>query len=203
MVGCASAPKVSQVALTRLGAEQWLQHYCSSLNFQKISAELSGEVVMKATTKEFKGQYPASIHFEANGVFSMEVTNIIGGTLLGLHGSPQGINIEVPSKPRYNRKNVNYYLGLELEILMQLLHGDLPCPLAGPLGRNVKVEGTTILAESPTWKWIFERASEQDGAVPVHIRLVSKALDGNQKPVAQIELKIEDWDREQNYAKKS
>ena len=201
--GCASSPKVDQSHLTQSDAVNWLNQYCSKIDFKKAAPELSGDVVMKSTTPEFKGQYPASIHFDSNGVFTMEITNVIGGTLLRIQGSPDGIDLTAPSRPQYNRKGVRSYLGLELEILMQLFHGDMACPLNEKGDRRVRTQGNTILSESSLWKWTFERAAPVDGSVPVHIQLVSKALEkGTAKPIAVIDLNIQSWDREGHYAKK-
>jgi|GEM_PF-2220931 len=196
MSACTSTPSIDPSAISTHDAEQWLSTYCSKFDVRKASGrELSGDLVMRSNTREFRGQYPAGLHFDRNGNFTMEVTNIIGGTMMRMTGDSRSIAIQVPSKPQYNRKNVTRYLGLEWPILAQLLHGDLPCPTGTP---KVQVEGSTIVLQTPTWKWIFERATPEEGSVPVEVRLVTARSTSNQT----ILLTIEDWDRDQTFAKK-
>ncbi len=153
---------------------------------------------MKSKTPEFKGQYPASIHFEKNGNFVMEVTSIVSSTMMRMSGSSaQGIEIFVPSKSQYNRKGVRSYLGLEYPVLTQLLQGDLPCPEAGGK-RKVTVDQNAIISLSTEWKWVFERSDVAHGSVPVVIHLSPVA--GSE--TALIEMKIEEWDQAEHYAKK-
>ena len=154
---------------------------------------------MRSNTREFKGQYPASLHFEKNGTFLMEVTNILGGTMMRMSGNPSGIEVLVPSKPRYNRKGITTYLGLELPVLAQLLHGDLPCPRGSP---KVQVEGSTMVLQTPNWKWIFERATDEEGLIPVKVRLVPSVANPKIAAEQTILLTIEDWDRDEAFAKK-
>lgn len=192
MSACTSTPAVNQSAINVKDAEKWLNQYCSTFNPQKMSAnELNGEVVMRSNTREFKGQYPASIRYEKNGTFLMEVTNILGGTMMRMTGTASGIEILVPSKPQFNRKNVTNYMGLELPVLAQLLRGDLPCPSERS---KLQVEGSTIVIPTRSWKWIFERSTAEEGLIPVRVRLVSKEQT--------IALTIEEWNREERFAKK-
>jgi len=196
MSACSSTPSIDASAISTHDAEQWLSTYCSKFDVRKASGhELSGDLVMRSNTREFKGQYPAGLHFDRSGNFTLEVTNIIGGTMMRMTGNARSIAIEVPSKPQYNRKNVTHYLGLEWPVLAQLLHGDLPCPTGKP---KMTVEGATIVLQTPTWKWIFERATAEDAWVPVNVRLVAAAGSNDQT----ILLTIEDWDRDQAFAKK-
>ena len=182
---CSSTPKVNQSSVSQKEAEVWLQKYCSKYRPQDSSQpEVFGDIVMRSSTKEFKGQYPASIHYEKNGSFMMEVTNILGGTMMRLTGSPQSIEILVPSKPQFNRKGVTHYMGLELPILAQLLRGDLPCPNEKS---KPQVDHASIVLQTSTWKWVFDRATVEDGLIPVRVRLVA--------PKETITLTIEDWNR--------
>ena len=191
---CASVPRVSTSTVSEKEATAWFQKYCS-----KGVRELSGELVMKSNTPEFKGQYPASLHFDKNGNFTMEVNNIIGGTLLRLTSDGKAIEISVPPKPKYNRKGVTHYLGLDLPILSQLLLGDLPCPDERTKG-GVKVQGNQMLIQTSNWTWSFEKADEVSKGVPVRVVLTPAGVVAD--PKLKVELKIEDWDQDQNYAKK-
>jgi len=193
VVGCASTPKTNQEKISIVEAQAWLTRYCS----KPIDHEMAGSLVMKANTKEIKGQYPASLHFDANGPFQLEVTNIIGGTMVSIQGDPTQISIQVPSKPKFNRAGVTSYMGIETPILRQLLHGDLPCPTAD-FRKKMTVEGSKIVLSSENWKWNFERSTPESGDVPVKVTLVSPAGE----PDSGIEMTVEDWDRTKNYAKK-
>ena len=196
---CSTVPRIDENSISSADAQKWMTQYCSSLNPAALSErELSGELVMKSSTKEFKGQFPATIHYEKSGKFVMEATNILGGTVLRLDGDAQAMNISVPSKPQFNRSGITQYLGLELPVLIQLLHGDLPCPSGKNGERVVRVEKNAILSESALWKWRFERAGVADHFVPVLLSLTSK----NQAAPIEIRMTIDDWDRDQNYAKK-
>jgi hypothetical protein len=188
---CSTPPSVNRSAVSVKDAEVWLNRYCSKFQIQKQqSNELSGELIMRSNTREFKGQYPASLRFEKSGVFQMEMTSILGGTLMRLIGNTNAIII-VPSKPQFSRKGVTEYMGLSLPILAQLLHGDLPCPSYRP---RVETDGSSIVLQTPSWKWVFERASDTDGLIPIDVRLVSAEQS--------ILMKIEEWDVENAFAKK-
>jgi hypothetical protein len=154
---------------------------------------------MKANTLEFKGQYPASIHFEKTGDFGLEVTNIIGGTLVRLKGDQKALSIEVPTKPKFNRKDVTHYLGLEMGILAQLLYGDLPCPLPEKR-KELSVQGPSMVIETEQWRWVYDHASAEQNEVPVRLRLFPTGADSTGK--VQIEMNIESWDYPESYARK-
>ena len=181
---CSSPPKVSETALSDRDAKEWLHRYCS-----RGTRDLSGDLVMKANTKEFKGQYPASLRFEKSGQFTLETTNILGGTILRMTSDGKTIQILVPSKPQYNRSGIASYLGLDLSILSQLLLGDLPCPK----------ERNQMKVETEKWVWTFEKAVRESQGVPVKVTLLPRGIVD---PKLQIELLIEEWDQEQNFAKK-
>ena len=196
VTACSSTPKISIKVASQAEAEKWLSRYCAKLHPQ---SELLGNLVMKANTQEFKGQYPASLHFDQGGAFQLEVTNIIGGTLVQLKGNDQALAITVPSKPKYSRTGITHYLGLELSVLAELLHGDLPCPTV-EAGNKIGVEGARIVMETANWKWIFERGGVDEREVPVHVRLIPQAKGASIKD--QIEMSIEGWDVDASYAKK-
>jgi hypothetical protein len=197
---CASSPKASTAAATDAEAKAWLNQYCSSVS-QHSSAELFGSLIMRARTEEFKGQYPATLHYDRSGAFQLEVTNILGGTLVQLLGDAPGANqaleIKSPAKPRYNRQGITHYLGLEVSVLTQLLHGDLPCPSL--TNNTVTAEGSKLVIQTPNWKWVFTRATAADQEVPVDVQLipVSAAIEGK-----IIDMQIKDWDHQAHYAKK-
>ena len=183
---CSSTPKVSTASVSEAEAKAWFQQYCS-----KGMRDLGGNLVIKANTKEFKGQFPASVHIEKSGAFQLEVTNIIGGTLLRLTSDSKNLEILVPSKPEYNQKGVTHYLGIELPILTALLLGDIPCPKGN--GQN------RMIFQTATWKWSFQKSDLVSGGIPVEITLTAKDKSG--LPI-QIELKVDEWNSSQNFAKK-
>ena len=194
LTACSSAPKTNTAVVSDSDAKAWLAQYCS-----KGPRNLNGDLVVKSNTKEFKGQFPAGIHVEPNGSFKMEVTNIIGGTQLQISGHDGVMDITVPPKPQYSRKGVKNYLGIPVPVLTQLLLGDLPCP---PVNErvNIHAQGSQMVMQTPSWKWTFEKAEAKSGAVPV--RVVLNELGKSPDKAKQIELLIEDWDQDQNYAKK-
>ena len=190
---CGSTPKVSQSSVTEAQAKEWFQTYCS----KGVHAE-NGEVVLRANTKEFKGQFPGNIRFEPNGGFTLEVTSLIGGTILRLTSDGNEMATVVPSKPRQNREHITHYLGLDLPILSELLVGDLPCPSSWRTG-GVRATGNQMQIITANWRWNFEKADATSGSVPVRILLEPIAQND---PKNKIELLIEDWDQAGHYVKK-
>ena len=189
---CSSAPKASTSQISETQAKKWFAQYCS-----KGPRAENGDIIIRANTKEFKGQYPANLRFEANGGFVLEVTNIVGGTMLRLTSDGQAMETVVPPKPQYSRKNITHYLGLDLPILSELLVGDLPCPNNWKSG-GVRVDGNRMQIVTSNWIWNFEKAEDSAGAVPMHLRLEST----NRAAGQTIDLQIEDWDTSRQYAKK-
>jgi hypothetical protein len=192
-IACSSSPKVSESAGTESQARRWLKKYCS-----KGSRELGGNLVVKSNTREFKGQFPASVLVKKNGEFQLEVTNIIGGTLLRLTSNGMTLQILSPSRPQFNQSVASQYLGLEIPILTELLLGDLPCPNEGLLS-SVRVEGSLMVVQTPTWRWSFEKSDGASGEVPFRILLSAQTQSG--APL-KVELRVEEWDLDQSFAKK-
>jgi len=154
--------------------------------------------VVRANTQEFKGQYPANLRFEQSGGFVLEVTHILGGTILRLTSDGHEMETVVPPKPRFNRKHITHYLGLDLPILSELLLGDLPCPDDWKTG-GVRVMGNQMQIMTNQWRWNFEKSDEASGSVPVKIVLEPVGMTD---PKLRIELQIEEWDQVAHYAKK-
>ena len=193
LAACSSAPPISQTTVSDRDARAWFGQYCS-----KGLHSLSGELVIKSSTREFQGQFPASIRFEQSGSFVLEVTSLIGGTLMRLSSDGSSMQTEVPSKPRYSRKGITHYLGLDLPILTELLLGDLPCPKEAKQSA-VRAEGNRMVMLTPSWRWNFEKAEAAAGGVPVRITLLPIGISD---PKLKIELFIDEWDQEHNFAKK-
>lgn len=80
--------------------------------------------------------------------------------------------LEIPAKPRLNRKEETRYLGIELPILRGLLLGDLPCPLSGKDAESVEVSGATIRLSSGPWIWVYSRTSRGGEKVPFQVELL-------------------------------
>ncbi len=190
---CSSSPKISQTNVSDRDTKAWFSQYCS-----KGLHAMSGDLMIKSNTREFQGQFPASIRFESSGAFILEVTSIIGGTMMRLTSDGRSMETMVPSKPKYSRKGIAHYLGLDLPILTELLLGDLPCPKE-VLSGGIKAEGNRMVMVTPNWRWSFEKAEASEGGVPVRITLLPTTVAD---PKLKIELIIEDWDREHRYAKK-
>ena len=197
LAACTSAPPLSQSQVSQKEAEVWLQKFCA---LPVPAHELTGDLVMKANTREFKGQYPASLHFEKKGSFILEVTSIIGGTLLKLSGDLQSLSIDVPSKTKFNRSGIKHYLGLEMSILNQLLYGGLPCPV-GSERKKISVNGTEMVIDTDQWKWVFLRSTEETHSVPVRLSLYQKNANLTVSDDA-ILMNIENWDLDAAFAKK-
>jgi hypothetical protein len=190
---CSSPPKASVVAVSETQAKAWFAQYCS-----KGLRNQNGDMVLKANTQEFKGQYPANLRFEATGGFVLEVTSILGGTLLRLTSDGREMEAVVPPKPRFNRQHISHYLGLDLPVLSELLLGDLPCPETWKTG-GVRVDGNHMQIVTSQWKWNFEKSDEASGGVPLRVVLEPS---GSADPKLKIELLIEEWDRDARFAKK-
>lgn len=148
---------------------------------------------MKSNTREFKGQFPASVSVEKEGKFFLEATNILGGTVLRIDGSAAAFDLWVPSKPKYSRKGMTRYLGLEVPVLAELLMGDLPCPRHFD-EKSVAVKEGRIEVRAPEALWSFERSSVASNEVPVRVQL--QPSDGSER----VDLEIESWDT--RYAKR-
>jgi len=189
---CSSTPKASHEVFPIKEAQDFLQTYCSSIGDpKKQSQEMNGEILVRSSTREFKGQYPASIHFSKEGFFSLEVTNVIGGTIAMLKGRTDSIEVISTSRPQYNQKSVKQYMGLPVKLLAQLLHGDLPCPSIS----NVRTEGEKIVISDGPLEWQVERSDQDSGALPYRARI----FEGSQ---LKIDLIIERWNTKEAYAEK-
>ena len=189
LVACASAPKMNQDSVSTEIARQWLKANCS-FGFR----EVSGEVLIKANTKEFKGRYPATLRVEASGKFILEVTNILGGTMAQIQSDGVSMDVLVPSKPNQTRKGIKQYLGLDRETLAQFLLGDLPC--AKEWNRNgMGSSDGKIVVQAPPLTWTYTRAVKEDGEKPVQLLLRSSA--------SQVILTVEEWDAQAKFAKKA
>lgn len=186
---CSHTPKSSSESISSEEAQNWLKQFCSA-----GPRDLAGELVVKSNTREFKGQFPASIRVEKTKAFQLEVTNILGGTMLQLLSHGSALEVKVPSKPKLNQSGVTHYLGLELEVLRALLQGDLPCPSHQ---NKVRVQGNQVQLLTEMWKWGFERAAPAQSEVPVRV-----VLTATHNPNYQIDVKIEEWDLSQGFARK-
>ena len=189
---CSSTPQSSLAKVSQNEADAFLKKYCSSFSSkQTLDQELTGEILVRSSTKEFKGQYPASIHFSKEKDFSLEVTNLIGGTVAILKGDPNSVEVFSTSRPQYNRKGIKKYMGLPIPLFAKLLHGDFPCPESAA----VKVEGSEIIINDADLEWRMERSSEDSGSVPFRTRI----FDHRQ---LKVEMLIEHWNAEEFYAEK-
>jgi hypothetical protein len=194
---CASAPKLDASKLSTPEAAAWFERFCS-----KGPRDLTGTLVVQANTREFKGQHPASLRFDPKGTFTLEVTHILGGTLLRLTSDGKALDVEAPSKPNANRKGVTHYMGIEVPLLRALLMGDLPCPEEWKK-TTPKIEGPAVQVLSYPWVWSYTRAA---GSGKGSSELVPFGLDlvpaGKSDSKLKIELRFDEWDREKNFAKK-
>ena len=194
---CATAPKLDSSQLSTADALGWLEHYCS-----KGPRELTGTLVVHANTREFKGQHPASLRFDSQGAFTLEVTHILGGTLLRLTSDGKALQIEAPSKPGVNRKGVTHYMGIEVPLLRALLMGDLPCPEEWKK-TSPKVEGPAVQVLSQPWIWNYTRAMGSGAVAATHVPFGLDLIPaGKADPKSKIELRFEEWDSDKNFAKK-
>ncbi len=192
LASCSTAPKRDEGSVSIDEARAWLGRYCS-----KGPRALNGSLVFKAKTKEFKGQHPGNLRFEPEGGFTLEVTHILGGTILRLTSDGRTFSLEIPTKPHFNRKDETRYLGIDLPILRGLLLGDLPCPVPGVNAGPVEVAGSTIRVNVGPWIWVFSRALGEVEKLPYEVELLP-AGGGS----AVFVLSIEEWDQKLNYAKK-
>jgi len=189
---CSSIPKPSRQEISSGEARAFLQKHCSKLGGKdQLLVPVHGEILVRSSTKEFKGQYPASIRYSKEGNLILEVTHLLGGTVAKLQGNAEAIEIISPSKPQFNRKNVTQYMGLPVRLLLQLLHGDLPCPSI----ENLQTDGSIILLKDGKFSWTIERTDQQNGGVPYRAAISDGAS-------IKIDLWIERWNQEGAYAEK-
>jgi hypothetical protein len=186
LCACSTTPIVSRDSLTVSQAKEFLAVHCST----KLKS-IRGELLVRSSTREFKGQYPASILFNEDESFVLEVTHLLGGTVAMLKGNGQSVAVVSTVKPKYNQKGIRQYMGLPVRLLAQLLHGDLPCPDT----TNVQVDGSKILIQDGRLQWQMELAAQETGKVPYRIRI----WEG---PDLKIEMLIEHWNQEKAYAEK-
>jgi hypothetical protein len=191
LTACGTTPKSNKEKISQEQAEVFLKKYCSTIGTQSsLDQELIGEILVRSSTKEFKGQYPASIHFSKDKSFSLEVTNLIGGTVAILKGDMSTVEVFSPSRPKYNRKGIHQYMGLSIPLFVKLLHGDLPCPEHG----EVKTVGNEIVIKDAGLDWRIERSDENSGLVPLRVRIFDKEK-------VKVEMVIENWTSD-HYAEK-
>jgi hypothetical protein len=183
---CSTTPMVSHESLTVSQAKAFLDLHCS-----KSLSGIRGELLVRSSTREFKGQYPASILFSDDGSFVLEVTHLLGGTLAMLKGNANSVDVVSSLKPKYNQKGIHQYMGLQVRLLAQLLHGDLPCPAR----TDVQVDGALVLIQDGLLQWQMELAGQGAEKVPYRIKI----LDGSE---LKMELVIERWNQEKAYAEK-
>ncbi len=192
MGACAGTPPVS---LDRISADQakvWLGRYCSDRG-----GSLTGQLVVKSDSSDFRGQFLAQVRFEQGGAFVLEVTHLLGGTWARLTSDSKTFNLEFPSKPGRNRTGLTHYLGLEVPLLSRLLHGDLPCPSEALRG-EFRVSGHVIEVDSGDWVWTFLKG-EAPGEVPVRVILSPRVQSSG---AGKVELEIVSWNTEGRYAEK-
>lgn len=177
--------------ISQTEAEAFLQKYCSVIGKKaSLDQELFGDILVRSSTKEFKGQYPASIHFSKDKSFSLEVTNLIGGTVAILKGDLNSVEVFSPSRPKYNRKDIKQYMGLPIPLFAKLLHGDLPCPEQGA----VEAKGSEIVVRDQGLSWRFERSDLDSGSVPTRVLIF-------EQDKIKVEMLIESWSSN-HYAEK-
>ena len=189
---CSTMPKSSLEKISQKEAESFLSEYCSKYSLKAdLDQDLFGEILVRSSTKEFKGQYPASIHFSKDKSFTLEVTNLIGGTVAMLKGDPGSVEVFSPSRPQYNRKGIKQYMGLSIPLFAKLLHGDLPCPDS----KVVNVEGYEIIIKDSGLEWRIERSDSSSGSVPVKTRILEQGK-------LKVEMLIEGWNSKEHFAEK-
>ncbi len=189
---CSTTPKSSQENISQKEAESFLKKYCSTFNYQKtLNQELVGDILVRSSTKEFKGQYPASIYFSKDKNFSLEITNLIGGTIAIIKGDATEMELLSPSRPQYNRKGIKQYMGLSIPLFAKLLHGDLPCPDSSA----INVDGAEIIIQDSGLEWRIERSDQASGAVPVRVRIFDRTI-------VKVEMLVENWNVSESYAEK-
>jgi hypothetical protein len=192
VAACAGAPRISTERFTREAAKKWLGNYCS-----RGPRGLMGQLVIRSDTPDFKGQFPASIRVGPEEGLLLEVTHILGGTLVRLRSDFRSFELEFPSKPAQNRKGLTRYLGLEVPVLSQLLFGDLPCPEGGKR-ESIRVVENRVEIEDGDWIWTFFRG-EGDAQVPVKVVLAPR---GPEAATRRVELEIIAWDSQNGFAEK-
>jgi hypothetical protein len=152
---------------------------------------LKGEVVMRSSTRDFKGQYPASIHISKSRELTLEITNLIGGTMGIIRGGEAELEVISPGKPELNRKGIRGYLGIPAALFLQLIHGDLPCPSS----REIAIDGSEIVLRIAGQEWRYQRSDQETDSVPVRLRILESKK-------TKVDLQIENWNRDENYADK-
>ena len=191
---CSSIPKSSTEKVSHEEAQTFLKKYCTPMVSQGLfEKELTGEVIVRSSTKEFKGQYPASIHFSKNKEFTVEVTNMIGGTVTRLTGDEASIDVFSPGRPQYSRKGIHQYMGLSVPMFALFIHGDLPCPAYS----SIRLDGNSVvIQDSGGLEWWFERSDQASGSVPVQLRIFDHGK-------VKVEMVIESWNSGELYAEKA
>ena len=190
---CSTVSKVNQVKVNEDQAKKWFEQYCS----KGVRAQ-SGRVVITSNSRDFKGQFPAELRFQKTGSFVLEATALLGGTLMRLSSDGRELQVVIPSKPELNRSHITHYMGLDLPSLSLLLMGDLPCPKEWRSG-GLRVEGTRMQILTSEWKWSFEKSDLVSGEIPIRVVLDSAKTDTE---TYSIELQIQDWNKDEHYAKK-
>jgi hypothetical protein len=192
LTSCSSMPQPELEPISIVEAKGFLGRFCSRVGSEIADhPAIHGDLLVRSSTREFKGQYPASVSVSQKGDLVLEVTNLIGGTVALLKGDTESLEVISSVKPQYSRKNIRNYMGLPVQLLVQLLHGDLPCPrIVG-----VEVEGSAILIRQQNLNWKIERSDAASGGLPLRVTIEDQGM-------VKIEMLIERWNSKESYAEK-
>ena len=188
---CSTTPESSRERISSAEARAYLAKNCSKGGDTHSLASVRGEILVRSSTREFKGQYPASVMVSEKGTLTLEVTNLIGGTVATLKGDSESLEVVSAIKPQYNRKNIREYMGLPVRLLIQLLRGDLPCPALA----SVETDGSIMVIREGSRIWKIEKSDVQSGEVPLRVVIAKDAT-------IEVDLLIERWNQKEAYAEK-
>jgi hypothetical protein len=116
-------------------------------NIGRNTKEVSGNLLIKARSKEAKGQFPAAIKVnKAQKTMILEVTNLVGGPIASIKVSNEKFLIKTFGKKKQVAKGSISWGGIPLIWSLDLFLGKIPCPsLVNP---DVKVK----LSDTPDWQ---------------------------------------------------
>ena len=134
------------------GAETLFADACSP---GQANRSVTGSIWMKATSKEAKGQFPASVNAHSPDSVTLEVTNLIGSRQALIRVNHGSYTIDVPEdqgRRQRQEKGEGSWGGIPLRWASELFLGRIPCPSSDSgsfLQMRANQETGELIVETP------------------------------------------------------
>lgn len=122
LTGCSTPAPVKR-------SESPAQLFASACQIGRANNSVQGHLWLKATSKEFSGQFPADVNVKAPDQLKLEISNVLGGTEAVIR--VDGESYEVFSgnvNPQKKMQGYGSWGGIPLRWATDLFLGKIPCP---------------------------------------------------------------------------